>query len=393
MTTKYLRNSGGVMKRIRIVIMLVFSIFILSTTLSFAGTPSIVSVQSNIPNLTGGRPLSEISTIDPSLTQDTVLNNKLDDPSHLPKFVVNDPYNTLEKVPSSHPLNTAENGAWRTRFTNKSYNYNDDSTYILIKDYFKFKGKWYDKKIILREINNQMSFYFGSNEVSFSSDTLFSTGSNWGEARVDTQILDKDGNKANIPNLMIGIDDIDFVNFPRESFRISNFVINANNAFVHKMTTYLVTSNGTVYGSDDSDDYRPVFFANTGIQNGEAKNMWYGTPRGAYSGCYISSTLNLRKTAVHYRANTGGEITGTKDDRVYLGDVASLSNTQAKANKNYKFVKWTPDRNIILTDGTYIPAGEEMTSEQVEKAVIDSETTFTAHFDKTVGSLKIVKRN
>lgn len=179
MTTKYLRASGVVMKRIRIVTMLVFSIFILSTTLSFAGTPSIVSVQSNIPNLTGGRPLSEISTIDPSLTQDTVLNNKMDDPSHLPKFVVNDPYNTLEKVPSSHPLNTAENGAWRTRFTNKSYNYNDDSTYILIKDYFKFKGKWYDKKIILREINNQMSFYFGSNEVSFSSDTLFSTGPNW----------------------------------------------------------------------------------------------------------------------------------------------------------------------------------------------------------------------
>ena len=392
MTTKYLRTSGGVMKRFRIITILSLML-VFSTTLSFAGTPSIIRPESDLPNLTGGTPLSNVTTIDPTLTQDTVLNNKLDDPSHLPKFVVNDPYNTLEKVPTSHPLNSAANGSWRTNFTNKTYVYNDDSTYILVKDYFKFKGKWYDKKIILRQINNQICFYFSRNEVSFSSDILFSTGSNWGEVKVDTQILDKDGNKVNIPNLMIGVDDIDFASFPRETFRIEHFVMNVNNTFVHKMTTYLVTTNGAIYGTEDRDDYRPVFFAATGIENGEVKGMWYGTPRGAYSGCWTSSTLNLKITKVHYRANTGGEITGTKDDRVYLGDVASLSNTQAKANKNYKFVKWTPDRNIILTDGTYIPAGEEMTSEQVEKAVIDTETTFTAHFDKTVGSLKIVKRN
>lgn len=91
-----------------------------------------------------------------------MLINKLDDPNHLPKFVVNDPYGTLSKVPSSHPQNTAANGAWRTNFSDKTYKYTDDSTYILVKDYFKFKGKWYDKKIILRQINiKQCCLWYG----------------------------------------------------------------------------------------------------------------------------------------------------------------------------------------------------------------------------------------
>ena len=380
------------MKRFRLPL-IIGLIMMFSVMPAFAGTPSVTSVVSSLPNLTGGRPLKDISTVDAGLTQDTMLINKLDDPSHLPKFVVNDPYNTLTKVPSSHPQNTAANGAWRTNFSDKTYVYNDDSTYILVKDYFKFKGKWYDKKIILRQINNQMSFYFSKREVSFSSDILFSNGSMWGEVKVDTQILDKDGNKAKIPNLMIGVDDIDFAGIPRETFRIENFVINANNTFVHHLSTYLVTSNNAVYGTDESDDYRPVFFAQTGIENGETKGMWYGTPRGAYSGCYVSSGLHLRITNVHYRADNGGEIMGVKDEVVYLGDNASLAETTAKAKENYKFTTWTADRDVALNDGSVIAAGTEMSKEQVEQSIIDRETTFTAHFNKTVGSLRIIKES
>ena len=238
-----------------------------------------------------------------------------------------------------------------------------------------------------------MSFYFSKREVSFSSDILFNNGSMWGEIKVDTQILDKDGNKARIPNLMIGVDDIDFAGIPRETFRIENFVINANNTFVHHLSTYLVTSNNAVYGTDESDDYRPVFFAQTGIENGETKGMWYGTPRGAYSGCYVSSGLHLRVTNVHYRADNGGEIMGTKDEVVYLGDNASLVETTAKAKENYKFTTWTADRDITLNDGTVIAAGTEMSKEQVELSVIDRETTFTAHFNKTMGNLRIIKES
>ena len=97
------------MKRFRLPL-IIGLIMMFSVMPAFAGTPSITSVVSSLPSLTGGRPLSEISTVDAGLTQDTMLINKLDDPNHLPKFVVNDPYNTLTKVPSSHPQNTAANG-------------------------------------------------------------------------------------------------------------------------------------------------------------------------------------------------------------------------------------------------------------------------------------------
>ena len=34
-----------------------------------------------------------------------------------------------------------------------------------------------------------------------------------------------------------------------------------------------------------------------------------------------------------------------------------------------------------------------MSGEQVGQSVIDRETTFTAHFNKTVGSLKVIKES
>jgi hypothetical protein len=80
------------MKRFRLPL-IIGLMMMFSVMPAFAGTPSVTSVVSSLPNLTGGRPLSEISTVDAGLTQDTMLINKLDDPNHLPKFVVNDPYN------------------------------------------------------------------------------------------------------------------------------------------------------------------------------------------------------------------------------------------------------------------------------------------------------------
>lgn len=59
-------------------------IMMFSVMPAFAGTPNVTSVVSSLPNLTGGRPLKDISTVDPSLTQDTMLINKLDDSNHLP---------------------------------------------------------------------------------------------------------------------------------------------------------------------------------------------------------------------------------------------------------------------------------------------------------------------
>lgn len=87
------------MKRFRLPLIMGL-IMIFSVMPAFASSPSVTSVVSSLPNLAGGRPLKDISTVDPALTQDTMLINKLNDPNHLPKFVVSDPYGTLSKVPS-----------------------------------------------------------------------------------------------------------------------------------------------------------------------------------------------------------------------------------------------------------------------------------------------------
>ena len=91
------------MKRFRLPLILGL-IMMFSVMPAFAGTPSVTSVVSSLPSLTGGSPLRDISTVDAGLTQDTMLINKLDDPNHLPKFVVNDPYNTLTDREQEIPL-------------------------------------------------------------------------------------------------------------------------------------------------------------------------------------------------------------------------------------------------------------------------------------------------
>jgi len=48
-------------------------IMIFSVMPAFASSPSVTSTVSSLPNLTGGRPLKDISTVDPTLTQDTML--------------------------------------------------------------------------------------------------------------------------------------------------------------------------------------------------------------------------------------------------------------------------------------------------------------------------------
>ena len=54
--------------------------------------------------------------------------------------------------------------------------------------------------------------------------------------------------------------------------------------------------------------------------------------------------------------------------------------TETKANEGYKFSHWTADKNIKLSDGTEIKAGEKITEEQLKQAVITEPLTFTAHF-------------
>ena len=56
--------------------------------------------------------------------------------------------------------------------------------------------------------------------------------------------------------------------------------------------------------------------------------------------------------------------------------------TETKANDGYKFSHWTADKEITLKDGTKIPAGKEITEEQLKQAVITEPLTFKANFVK-----------
>ena len=56
--------------------------------------------------------------------------------------------------------------------------------------------------------------------------------------------------------------------------------------------------------------------------------------------------------------------------------------TDTKAKEGYKFSHWTADKNIKLSDGTEIKAGEEITDEQLKQAVITEPLTFKANFVK-----------
>ncbi|KGF06860.1 hypothetical protein HMPREF1633_16155, partial [Tissierellia bacterium S5-A11] len=59
---------------------------------------------------------------------------------------------------------------------------------------------------------------------------------------------------------------------------------------------------------------------------------------------------------------------------------ANPKGTGTKANEGYKFSHWTADKNIKLSDGTEIKAGEKITEEQLKQAVITEPLTFTANF-------------
>ncbi|EEB35842.1 repeat protein [Anaerococcus hydrogenalis DSM 7454] len=89
---------------------------------------------------------------------------------------------------------------------------------------------------------------------------------------------------------------------------------------------------------------------------------------------------------INYTTDGNGQV---KEDKNFVDntkeEVELKSNpkgTETKANEGYKFSHWTADKEIILKDGTKIPAGQKITEEQLKQAVITEPLTFTANFVK-----------
>ena len=82
----------------------------------------------------------------------------------------------------------------------------------------------------------------------------------------------------------------------------------------------------------------------------------------------------------HGQAKEGENFVDKTNEEVELK--SNPKGTETKANEGYKFSHWTADKNIKLSDGTEIKAGEEITEEQLKQAVITEPLTFKANFVK-----------
>ena len=83
-----------------------------------------------------------------------------------------------------------------------------------------------------------------------------------------------------------------------------------------------------------------------------------------------------KQFTVEYNSDEHGVITGLENEIVISGD--NPAGSSSRPNDGYEFEYWIADKNVTLTDGTTIPAGQAITAEQVKMVVVDEDLTFTA---------------
>lgn len=83
---------------------------------------------------------------------------------------------------------------------------------------------------------------------------------------------------------------------------------------------------------------------------------------------------------VTYVSDENGDITGEDNETLNSGD--NPSGTTEESSKGYVFSHWIADKDVTLTDGTVIKAGEPITNEQIKEVVVDSDIKFTAIHEK-----------
>ena len=215
-----------------------------------------------------------------------------------------------------------------------------------------------------------------------------------GRVFVETNIsLDKNNEDFTSRGLYFGIIDIDAA----QSFKILN---NGNELTKERMiaknledlqdgsalknrfnsaghyiySDYDAVNNKTVVTSNTSNIYVPLSLAT----QTEGLNMVFGYAGQAASG--IAYYVN--KIEVRYVSDEFGEITGIDQETVIAGDM--VSGSESNPNEGYTFTKWIADVNVELENGTEIPAGDPITSAQLETVVAKQNITFTAIHDLIV---------
>ena len=97
---------------------------------------------------------------------------------------------------------------------------------------------------------------------------------------------------------------------------------------------------------------------------------------GFASGAGSRISYFAKQFTVEYNSDEHGVITGLENEIVISGD--NPAGSSSRPNDGYEFEYWIADKNVTLTDGTTIPAGQAITAEQVKMVVVDEDLTFTA---------------
>jgi hypothetical protein len=182
--------------------------------------------------------------------------------------------------------------------------------------------------------------------------------------------------------LFYGIMDIDAA----QSFKILNptNVLKKNNMYA-KSATDLQPASGdlrNMYVGNGNYIYAEagisiaegsdIFVKLNETAQGDGLDFVYGFIQNA--GSPIS--YYAKQYQVKYESDKNGKIEDVQSENIIAGKTpfGSISTPAT----NYQINYWTADKNVVLTDGTTIKAGNPITPKQVKQVVVNEDLTFTA---------------
>ena len=141
--------------------------------------------------------------------------------------------------------------------------------------------------------------------------------------------------------------------------------------------TYNVESNTFNLGTPFKKGYS--FIGWTG-SNGESPQMNVSIQKGTIGDKKYIANYETGKFKVVYLSDKYGSITGIKEETLKYKE--NPSGTTYVSNSNYKFLKFSVNKDVVLVDGTKIMKHAPITMEQIKNIVIEEDIIITLyHYD------------
>ena len=194
--------------------------------------------------------------------------------------------------------------------------------------------------------------------------------------------------------LYFGITDIDYA----QSFKILNSdnlfstlnmyaksadVLNGDDPS-NVLKNRFVTSGNYIYSEYDgtssvvSENKSNIFVKLTQNTQEQGVQIVLGFAKGAGS----QLEYYAKQYKISYISDENGTISGISAEDIIAGDYPSGSSS--KPGTNYRFMHWVANKDVTLSDGTVIKAGEPMTLDQTKQIVVNEDIILEAiHEDQT----------